>query len=293
MFPFLDFLERPPYGKGLQRKGNFWQRNNFYDKMLPAYHGFYHRKELPMSIAGAITGRDAMVLVADSRTTEAAFTGEFRFHDTAKKCWRISKYAGIAYTGMIGYAQWFVELFKDKAETEKWELEEMDITKLVEYFSAFANNYFSQYANDSALGKAVAEASQYRIDFILAGYTKLKESKIALVRHSANEPGFLPQFIGQPYKFFGAYIVSSHLMSKAESVLAQLGENELKHLATIVLLETYTSEASVGGPIQMLVIPQNGSAFEVETSDLDKIKTYVKENIQDLDKRLIEILRHS
>jgi len=238
-----------------------------------------------MSIAGAIIGKDAMVLFADSRLTNYDY-GEYRFSDTAKKCWRISKYSGLAYVGKLGYAQWLVELFKD---TERAALGDFRITELVNKFTAFANRNFSQYANDSALGRLVA--NDYIIEFVLAGYTELKEPKIVSVCHHATSgTGFVPQLINERSKFIGLYPVSSYLVQKVELVLPQLGSKALKRLAVALLLETSKREPAVGGPMQMVVIPKGSDAYEVKKSELTDITEYVRGYMKGLDEKLIEVV---
>ena len=121
----------------------------------------------------------------------------------------------------------------------------------------------------------------------------MKEPKIAFVRHTTSEPGFVPQCIELSHKFSGMYSIASYLIQKAEPSLAELGEKQLKYLVTTLLFETYAREKTVGGSMQILVIPKDRDAYEIEDSELVEITNYVGENRKELDGKFIEILKHS
>jgi len=250
-----------------------------------------------MSIAVVLKGKDAIVMATDGVWSEARVgTEEVYRHDNLQKLWnlqelwKLSHPIGLAViSNNVGLAEQLREELGRIISEHK--LNNMGITEIAKNCAELANGFLNWLLPEPLL-KLTMEYKHYMY-FIFGGYDKDGNPHIGYFSHSAASLGFIPNPYPESMWIAGLSTIGNHLKKKVEMEMSTFSQTSLKRLAVVTILETHKIEPWVGERIQMLVIPQNGSACEVETSDLDKIKTYVRENTQDLDERLIEILKHS
>ena len=285
------FLER--------RKENteqFWFTDNFYDKMLPARCKFYHRRILPMTIAVALIGKDAIVLATDSRWCEKAEDSEdLYYHDKLKKLWKLSGTLALACTtNDMAYSYLLIELFKQKITQQK--LDESNIGEIVDKFSYLANNNLGRHFN-RPFKKLIEQGTPSLLlisagmCFIFVGFGKNRNPQIGYCTKKTGEMAFHFGLWQQPFFLAGVPKIGMYLRKKIESQISELNLKSLKRLAVILILETATLEPSVGGAIQMVVIPKDGKSYELPEAELTELEAYIKKNIEKLDKGFLRMVK--
>lgn len=212
-----------------------------------------------MTLALALRGSDGLVLASDSRVTSA----EGR-EDTSEKFLQVNRDTGVMTYGAAepGYAGISSLVQETKAQPE-------DYSTFDTISEAAARIFRSRYESwEEQLELPELDRQQISLGFVLGGYDHVKNI-FRVVRYSAADD-FQPNEVRDTPTFAAAqWNIAQFLFDIL--YYREMTVEQLVDLAVMVLLETQSTEETVGGPIQLATVTLDKGFQRLHEEDIRPI----------------------
>jgi len=230
-----------------------------------------------MTLIAALQGQDGLVLASDSRATIGDPRGLTAIRDVHQKIFKLTKYSGIAISGMSELANTLLSGLKKAISNDKLENIE-EIANLTYEFSK--KEYIKWFGKKPWITKSPIMDQRPPIIFILSGYNKRFENKFEpriYLMNSALE--YAPQLCTAGHMLAGIPQYATYLINRLYN--PQMKIEHLQALATYLISETATQDPKVGGPINIAIITPKDGYKELDKEIITKlIKKNEEQNLK-------------
>lgn len=212
-----------------------------------------------MTLAMALRAYDGLVLATDSRATG----GSHQSVDTSEKFLQVNRDIGVMTYGLAipGYTG-----ISRLVETVKSKREELTYFRPIADAAGgiFQAAYVDWLDSEKQQGREVPQ--DFKVGFILAGY----DSAVNQFKISHWES---PEFQERQYPYgdllAAQWYIARFLLNKL--FYPEISVEQLSELAVFLLVETATSEPTVGGPLQLATITLGQGFQRLHEQDINEI----------------------
>ncbi len=213
-----------------------------------------------MTLIIALTGKDGIVLAADSRGTIGDPRGLTAISDDHTKIFKLSNFCGIGISGSSELAAKFVLELKKVIDTKNLEDVE-DI--LIEARSLARTSY------DDWFSKFKIQERPVLLLTIVGFHKKPDNSLEARIYMLASPLDFAPQLFPTGNCLSGIPQYAVYLLHRFYDPGMTVGN--LTQLAAYLIMETATQDPKVGGPVKIAKITTDNGFIELKHHEIEKI----------------------
>lgn len=219
-----------------------------------------------MTLTVCLKGQSSLILASDSRGTFGDPRSVTAQNDTLKKLYLV-KNVGILTAGSE-HGNIIIEGLLKSEQLEKadgvtkimQEIRNQAITKFNEWFSAFP---FMPIPNQNP------NFIRPTLQLSIVGYDEEKDRKVPKLYSMISNFNFTPNLHDYGFVLGGVPQYALYLLNRLYK--ENLSMRALKRLASYVITETAAQDGKVGGPVQMAVIEERGTASYIDKMEIDKI----------------------
>ncbi len=198
-----------------------------------------------MTIALAIEAADGVVLAADSRVAVRE-GGKEVVMDSATKIYRISEHVGVTESGQGDLARMIISSAQKRVHEE-------GLDGVTNVFSLIRPSIIQAY--NEAVSRLPVEHRPH-IGLIFAGLDSERSQWKPRILSMYSREGFVPLDATTGMDCMGAMWIAEYLFGRFYSRGTSL--QEVCKLASLLVRETASQYANVGGPVQMAIITSQG-----------------------------------
>jgi 20S proteasome alpha/beta subunit len=236
-----------------------------------------------MTLALALRGCNGLVLGTDSRVTsvvpQAIGPPQTITSDTSEKFLQVNRDIGVLTYGLAEPGYSGISRLVEQAKRNRYpRYQDIETAAQAVFLTEF--NTWTQAQQQPAVAAAGV------VGFILSGYDSVLKNQFRVTSfQSAN--GFQPQEIVQPTFLAAQFHIAQYLTTKLyrqEMTVAQLTQ-----LAVFLMLETMSTEITVGGPIQLATVTVRNGFQRVTEEEIDKLLDTCQSKVRDFRRLLLEL----
>jgi 20S proteasome alpha/beta subunit len=219
-----------------------------------------------MTLTVCLQGKDGLVLASDSRGTFGDVRGVTAQNDTIKKIYMVRNIGILSAGGQQG--NMIIEEVARIAESENINDATQVMEKVREVGRRKFNEWFPTFPFLPIPGQNAA-FMRPTLQLTIAGYDLENGNFIPRMYSMVSNLDFSPNLHDFGFALGGVAQYALYLLNRLYS--ADMGIEDLKHLAAYVVTETATQDGKVGGPVQMAVILPKVGASMVNREEVTSI----------------------
>ena len=203
-----------------------------------------------MSLAIGLTGRDGVVLAADSRGTVGDPRGLTAINDTMQKLFQLNKVVGCC---TFGSAEMGLAVLTDfRGEVSNADVDDLYVESIVQSFSRVARQSYAAWFSNTPPNERPG------LGIIIGGLNEAGEPKVYFMGHTYE---FAPMPAPAGFHFGGVVNYAIYLAHRFYD--RKISISDLRRLAEYLIYETSTQDPKVGGPIDIATIAEDGTYYEL------------------------------
>jgi 20S proteasome alpha/beta subunit len=218
-----------------------------------------------MTLALALRGSNGLVLGTDSRVTSVQLQPNGQpqqvTRDTSEKFLQVNRDIGVLTYGLAEPGYSGISRLVEQAKRERYPSYKEIETAAQGIFQAEFTAWTQAQPQPGAAATGV-------VGFILAGYDSVLTNQFKVTSFQSSST-FQPQEIINPTFLAAQFHIAQYLSGKLAR--PEMTVDQLTQLAVFLMLETMSTEITVGGPIQLATVTIRNGFRRVSEEEIDKL----------------------
>jgi 20S proteasome alpha/beta subunit len=214
-----------------------------------------------MSLAIGMTGKDGMVLAADSRGTIGDPRGLTAMNDTMQKLFQLNSRSGCAVFGSAEMGLAALSSFRGWGVESGTDFEDLTVEKIADEFSNVACQSYARWFPN------IPPPNRPDLGMIIGGLDAQAQPAVYVL---FNQFEFTPMPSPSGFHFGGVVNYAIYLAHRFYD--REMSVSNLARLAEYLIFETSTQDPKVGGPIDIATIDAVNGYRELEESEVADIR---------------------